>query len=46
VSGVVLHSFYIQLPPVNLVSSFNYEVWPKVKFSTPIWPEVGHIRAK
>jgi len=44
VSGVVLHSFHVQLPPVNLVSSFNWEVWPKVKLSSLIWPKVGHIR--
>jgi len=32
--GVVLHNFYIQILPINLVSSLNWEVWSKVLLST------------
>jgi len=32
----VLHSFYIQILPINLIFSLNSEVWPKVKLLTPI----------
>jgi len=33
---VVLHSFYVELIQISLVSSFNWEVWPKVKLSALI----------
>ena len=34
--GVILHSFYVQLTVINLVSGLNLEVWPKAKLLTPI----------
>ena len=30
--GLVLYRFYVQLRPINLISSLNKEVCPKVKF--------------
>ena len=48
---LVLHSFHEQLVQINLVSSPNWKVWPKVKRSFPIgqtrpykiqiWPKRG-----
>jgi len=35
-AGVVMHSFYMQLLSINLVSSINWEVWLKVKILTLI----------
>ena len=35
-SWVVLHSFYIWILQINLNSSLNWEIWPKVKLSAPI----------
>jgi len=43
---LVLHSFYEQFLQINLVSSLNWKVLPKVKRSFPDWPELGHIRDK
>ena len=42
---VVLHYFYGQLLLINHVSSVNWDVWPKVKFSAN-WRELGLIRAE
>jgi len=45
-SGVVLHSFYIRILSIILISSYNWKVWPKVKLSVLIWLELSLIRAK
>jgi len=34
--GMAIHSFYIQIQPINLISTLNWEVWPRVKLSTSL----------
>ena len=42
---VVLYCLYVQLLLTKVVSSYNFEVWPKVKLSAN-WLGLGLIRAK